>query len=621
MEKFYRAHVLVCGGAGCVSSGCKAVENALRTEIANQGLEEEICVVVTGCIGSCDLGPVMVIYPEGVFYRKVRPEDVKDIVEEHLLKGRPVERLMYRASNHEAIPQLDEIGFFTKQRKVVLRNCGIIDPENIEEYIARDGYEALARVLTEMTPEEVIDIVKKSGLRGRGGGGFPTGLKWEFCAKATGRPKYVVCNADEGDPGAFMDRSVLEGDPHNVLEAMAIAGRAIGSSQGYIYVRAEYPLAIQRLKVAIKQARDYGLLGKDIFGTGFDFDVEIRVGAGAFVCGEETALLQSIEGKRGMPRPRPPFPANEGLWGKPTLINNVETYANIPAIILNGWEWFAGIGTERSKGTKVFALAGKIANTGLVEVPMGTTLREIVYDIGGGILGGKKFKAAQTGGPSGGCIPAEFLDTPMEYDTLIKLGAMMGSGGLIVMDEGTCMVDIAKFFLQFTQDESCGKCIPCREGTRAMLDILTRITEGNGREGDIELLENLAKTVKNTALCGLGQTAPNPVLSTIRYFRNEYEAHIRDKKCPAGVCSALVRYEIIQDKCKRCGLCRRQCPVNAIEEVPEAELVSVGVGSKADTGSAGAAKSRRMPLVINQDRCIKCGACMKECRFQAIARH
>ncbi|HHY46755.1 MAG TPA: NADH-quinone oxidoreductase subunit NuoF [Firmicutes bacterium] len=630
MGVLYRAHVLVCGGAGCVSSGCRAVQEALKSELAKQGLDKEIKVVETGCMGSCDLGPVMVVYPEGVFYRKVRPEDARDIVQEHLLKGRPVERLLYHTSQREIIQQMEDIDFFAKQRKVVLRNCGIIDPEDITEYIARDGYEALARVLTEMTPEEVIDVVKKSGLRGRGGAGFPTGLKWEFCAKATGRPKYVVCNADEGDPGAFMDRSVLEGDPHSVIEAMAIAGRAIGSNQGFVYVRAEYPLAIQRLKHAIAQAYDYGLLGKDIFGTGFDFDLEIRVGAGAFVCGEETALLASIEGKRGMPRPRPPFPANEGLWGKPTLINNVETYANIPPIILNGWEWFAGIGTEKSKGTKVFALAGKIANTGLVEVPMGTTLREIVYDIGGGILGGKKFKAAQTGGPSGGCIPAEHLDTPMEYDTLVKLGAMMGSGGLIVMDEGTCMVDIAKFFLQFTQDESCGKCIPCREGTRAMLDILTRITEGRGREGDIELLEHLGTTIKDTALCGLGQTAPNPVLSTIRYFRHEYEAHIREKRCPAGVCAALVHYEILQDKCKRCGLCRRSCPVDAIEETTEAELVAAGVGAAgADMQAAGASQGaisqpasspKRKPLFINQERCIKCGVCMRECRFQAINR-
>ncbi|HHV61324.1 MAG TPA: NADH-quinone oxidoreductase subunit NuoF [Firmicutes bacterium] len=631
MSSFYRAHVLVCAGAGCVSSGCKAVEQALRAEVAQQGLDGEVKIIQTGCVGSCDQGPVIVVYPEGTFYRKVRPDDVPEIVEEHLLKGRPVERLLYRDESSEPVVNLEDIGFFKRQRKIVLRNCGVINPEDITEYIARDGYEALGRVLTEMTPEEVIDIVKRSGLRGRGGAGFPTGVKWGFTAKAAGSPKYVVCNADEGDPGAFMDRSVLEGDPHSVIEAMAIAGYAIGSNQGYVYVRAEYPLAIERLSIAIKQAREYGLLGKDIFSTGFDFDLEIRVGAGAFVCGEETALIASIEGRRGMPHPKPPFPANEGLWGKPTLINNVETYANIPPIILNGPEWFAGIGTEKSKGTKVFALAGKINNTGLVEVPMGTTLREIIYEVGGGIPGGRRFKAAQTGGPSGGCIPAEHLDVPMEYDSLVKLGAMMGSGGLIVMDDHTCMVDMARFFLQFTQDESCGKCTPCREGTKVMLDILTRITEGKGREGDVELLEDLARTIKNTALCGLGQTAPNPVLSTIRYFRDEYEAHIREKRCPAGVCQALVKYEIIQDKCRRCGLCQKACPVGAIEEVvaPEEEPVAVGAGATGITGTAvtagaaataGAARTKRKPLAINQEKCLKCGVCMRECRFQAITR-
>lgn len=538
--ELYRAHVLVCGGAGCVSSGCKDFQDALVKEIERCGLTSEIKVVVTGCMGPCDLGPLSIVYPEGVLYKKLKPENAREIVEEHLLKGRVVKRLLYEApETGEPVATLNEMAFFNRQVRNVLRNCGKINPLVIEEYIAHDGYAALGKVLTEMTPEEVIDVVKRSGLRGRGGGGFPTGLKWEFTAKAKADQKYVVCNADEGDPGAFMDRSVLEGDPHSVLEAMAIAGYAVGANQGYIYVRAEYPLAIKHLTHAISQARDYGLLGKDIFGTGFDFDIEIRVGAGAFVCGEETALLASIEGRRGEPRPRPPFPANEGLWGKPTLINNVETYANIPVIILKGPEWFASIGTPRSKGTKVFALAGKINNTGLVEVPMGIPLGEIIYDIGGGIPGGKKFKAAQTGGPSGGCIPREFLNTPVDYESLTSLGTIMGSGGLIVMDEDTCMVDLAKFFLEFTQDESCGKCAPCRIGTKRMLEILTRITHGQGREGDIERLIKLGTWIKETALCGLGQTAPNPVLTTIRYFRDEYEAHIRDKKCPASVCAAL----------------------------------------------------------------------------------
>jgi len=538
--EYYRAHVLVCGGAGCVSSNCHDVEKALVEAIAAQGLENEIKVIQTGCMGPCDLGPMIVVYPEGVFYRKVKPKDAAAIVEEHLLKGRIVKRLLYRSpETKENQVTFNEINFFNRQTRIALRNTGIINPESVEEYIARDGYRALGKVLTEMSPQDVIDTVKKSGLRGRGGAGFSTGMKWQFTAQATGSPKYVVCNADEGDPGAFMDRSVLEGDPHTVLEAMSICGYAIGSNQGYVYVRAEYPLAVERLSLAIEKARELGLLGKNIFGTGFDFDVEIRVGAGAFVCGEETALLASIEGKRGEPRPRPPFPANAGLFGKPTVINNVETWANLPPIILNGSEWYAAIGTEKSKGTKVFALAGKINNTGLVEVPMGTSLREIIFDIGGGIPKGKKFKAAQTGGPSGGCIPAEHLDTPADYESLATLGTIMGSGGLIIMDEDTCMVDLAKFFIEFVQDESCGKCSPCRIGTKRMLEILERITKGEGKEGDIELLIELSNGIKSSALCGLGQTAPNPVLSTIRYFRNEYEEHIKDKRCTAGVCSAL----------------------------------------------------------------------------------
>ena len=538
----YRSHVLVCAGAACVSSGCRAVADALRRELARHGLDREIQVVETGCVGSCDLGPVMITYPEAVFYQKLKPEDVPDIVEHHLLKGRVVERLLYtRPATKELLPTLEQIDFFSRQQKVVLRNCGVIDPTNIEEYIARDGYQALAKVLTQMTPEEVIAEVKASGLRGRGGAGFPTGLKWEFVRKAPGEPKYVVCNADEGDPGAFMDRSVLEGDPHSVIEAMAIAGYAVGAHQGYVYVRAEYPLAVERLAIAIKQARQYGVLGKNLFGTGFDFDLDIRMGAGAFVCGEETALMASLEGRRGEPRPRPPFPAQRGLWEKPTLLNNVETYANIPVIILKGGADFSRLGAGQSRGTKVFALAGAINNTGLVEVPMGTPLGDIIFDIGGGIRNDRAFKAAQTGGPSGGCIPRDHLNVPMDYESLKELGAIMGSGGLIVMDENTCMVDLARFFLEFTQDESCGKCTPCRIGTKRMLEILNRITRGEGREGDIELLEELGKQISESALCGLGQTAPNPVLSTIRYFRDEYEAHIYEKRCPAAVCKALFR--------------------------------------------------------------------------------
>ncbi|HHW56925.1 MAG TPA: NADH-quinone oxidoreductase subunit NuoF [Clostridia bacterium] len=591
----YRSHIMVCGGTGCTSSDSDKVAERFTEEIKKAGLNKEVLVVRTGCFGLCELGPVVVVYPEGIFYSRVKPEYVPEIVEEHLLKGRPVKKYVYGESIEEkAIKPLEETPFFRKQRRIALRNCGIINPEDIREAIAFDGYKALAKVLTQMTPEEVIEEVKKSGLRGRGGGGFPTGVKWEFAYKQKETPKYVVCNADEGDPGAFMDRSILEGDPHSVLEAMEIAGYAIGANHGYIYVRAEYPLAVKRLKIAIEQAREYGLLGKNIFGTGFDFDIEIRLGAGAFVCGEETALLNSVMGRRGEPRPRPPFPAVKGVWDKPTIINNVETFANIPPIILNGAEWFSSIGTEKSKGTKVFALTGKVNNTGLIEVPMGTTLREIIYEIGGGIPNGKKFKAAQTGGPSGGCIPAEHLDIPIDYDSLINIGSMMGSGGLIVMDEDTCMVNMAKFFLEFTVDESCGKCAPCRIGTKRMLEILDKITSGKGEEGDIEKLEKLAKTIKATALCGLGQTAPNPVLSTIRYFRDEYEAHIKEKRCPAGVCQALLRFYIDPEKCKACGICAKNCPVNAISGKP------------------------KTPYVIDQDICIKCGTCIEKCPFGAI---
>jgi len=593
----YRSHVLVCSGTGCTSSDSRLIMQDLNKELAARGLDKEIKIVETGCFGFCNLGPIMVVYPEGTFYCQVKPADVKEIVEENFLKGRPVERLLYRDVDHDVkTKEFEDIEFFKNQKRVVLANCGFINPEKIEEYIARDGYFALAEVLTEMTPEQVIDIIKKSGLRGRGGGGFPTGQKWEFAHNSPGDKKYVVCNADEGDPGAFMDRSVLEGDPHSVLEAMAIAGYAIGSDQGYIYVRAEYPIAVQRLQTAISQARNFGLLGKNIFGTNFSFDIDIRLGAGAFVCGEETALLASIEGKRGEPRPRPPYPAVSGLWGKPTIINNVETLANVPKIIRNGWEWFASIGTEKSKGTKVFALAGKINNTGLIEVSMGTTLRTIVYDIGGGIPNGKKFKAAQTGGPSGGCIPADLIDIEIDYDNLLAIGSMMGSGGLIIMDEDTCMVDIARFFLEFTQDESCGKCPPCRIGTKRMLEILEKIIAGKGTLEDLDNLETLATTIKNASLCGLGQTAPNPVLSTLKYFRHEYEAHIVDKRCPAGVCQALLTYFIDAEKCRGCGLCARNCPVEAI---------------------SGKVKE---PYVIDSAKCIKCGACLEKCKFGAVVK-
>ncbi|MBE6605658.1 MAG: NADH-quinone oxidoreductase subunit NuoF [Ruminococcaceae bacterium] len=595
-----RSHVLICAGTGCTSSGSIAVSDALEKELAAKGLTDEIKIVKTGCFGLCALGPVMIIYPEGTFYSRVTAEDIPEIVEEHLLKGRLVERLVYNETDHELAEgetvALADTRFYKKQKRVALRNCGVIDPENIDEYIGTGGYEALGKVLTEMKPQDVIDTILASGLRGRGGGGFPTGRKWQFAADQVNDTKYVVCNADEGDPGAFMDRSILEGDPHAVLEAMAIAGYAIGAHQGYIYIRAEYPIAVNRLEVAINQAREYGLLGKNIFDTGFDFDIEIRLGAGAFVCGEETALLTSIEGNRGEPRPRPPFPAVKGLFGKPTIINNVETYANIAQIILNGPEWLASMGTEKSKGTKVFALGGKIHNTGLVEIPMGTTLREVVEDIGGGVPNGKKFKAAQTGGPSGGCIPASLIDTPIDYDNLIAIGSMMGSGGLIVMDEDTCMVDLAKFFLEFTVDESCGKCTPCRVGTKRLLEILEKITSGNGTMEDIDRLEELSEYIKSASLCGLGQTAPNPVLSTLRYFRDEYIAHVKDKKCPAGVCKKLLSYKIVEDKCKGCTACARVCPVGAI------------------SGSV------KQPHVIDTSKCIKCGACMEKCKFGAIIK-
>lgn len=593
----YRSHVLVCGGTGCTSSGSQQIIEALQIEIDKNGLEKEVSVVQTGCFGLCALGPIMLIYPEGTFYSMVKEEDIAEIVSEHLLKGRVVTRLLYNETvTEEGIKSLNETDFYKKQRRIALRNCGVINPEIIDEYIGTNGYEALGKVLTEMSPDDVIKTILDSGLRGRGGGGFPTGLKWKLAKGNDADQKYVCCNADEGDPGAFMDRSVLEGDPHVVLEAMAIAGYAIGATQGFIYVRAEYPIAVERLVIAIDQAREYGLLGNNIFGTDFSFDIGLRLGAGAFVCGEETALMTSIEGHRGEPRPRPPFPAQKGLFQKPTILNNVETYANIPQIILNGAEWFAAMGTEKSKGTKVFALGGKIKNTGLVEVPMGTTLREIVEEIGGGIPNGKKFKAAQTGGPSGGCISAENFDIPIDYDNLISIGSMMGSGGLIVMDEDNCMVDIAKFFLEFTVDESCGKCTPCRIGTKRMYEILEKITKGNGTLEDLDKLEELCYYIKDNSLCGLGQTAPNPVLSTLRYFRDEYVAHVTDKRCPSGVCKDLLSYKIVADKCKGCTLCSRVCPNGAIE---------------------GSVKE---PHVIIQDKCIKCGACMDKCKFGAIIK-
>ncbi|HIY08865.1 MAG TPA: NADH-quinone oxidoreductase subunit NuoF [Firmicutes bacterium] len=593
----YRSTVLICGGTGCTSSGSEKIVAAMKNELARVGLEKEVRVIKTGCFGLCALGPIMVVYPEGAFYARMTEDHVKEVVEEHLLKGRIVKHLLYSETvEGDTVKSLDETPFYGKQNRVALRNCGVIDPENIKEYIARDGYQALAKVLTSMTPDDVIQVMTDSGLRGRGGAGFPTGRKWMFAKANEADQKYVCCNADEGDPGAFMDRSILEGDPHVVLEGMTIAGYCIGASQGYIYVRAEYPIAVKRLQIAIRQAREMGLLGKNIFGSGFDFDIDLRLGAGAFVCGEETALMTSIEGHRGEPRPRPPFPALKGLFGKPTILNNVETWANVPRIILNGAGWFASMGTEKSKGTKVFALGGKIHNTGLVEIPMGTTMREIVEEIGGGIPGGKAFKAAQTGGPSGGCIAANNLDVPIDYDNLIAAGSMMGSGGLIVMDEDTCMVDIAKFFLEFTVDESCGKCTPCRIGTKRLYEILDRITKGEGTLEDLDRIEELANYLKSNALCALGQTAPNPVLSTLRNFRDEYIAHIVEKRCPAGVCKSLVHYEILPDKCKGCTLCAKNCPVGAI------------------TGNV------KQPHVIDIKACIKCGACIEKCRFGAIVK-
>lgn len=590
-----RHQVLVCGGTGCTSSSSMKIAERLKEEIKSNGIDEEVDVILTGCFGLCELGPIMIVYPEGAFYSTVEIDNVPRVVKQHLVEGNIVKELLYDETvTDTGIKSLNETPFYAKQHRIVLRNCGVIDPENIDEYIARDGYQAIAKCIKEHSPADVIDIVKKSGLRGRGGAGFPTGLKWELAAKNDADQKYACCNADEGDPGAFMDRSVLEGDPHSVLEAMAIAGYAIGATQGFVYVRAEYPIAVNRLQKAIDQAREYGLLGENILDSDFSFNVDIRLGAGAFVCGEETALMASIEGKRGEPKPRPPYPAVKGVFDKPTILNNVETYTNIPEIILKGADWFRSIGTEGSPGTKVFAVGGKINHTGLVEVPMGTTLRTIVEEIGGGIPGGKKFKAAQTGGPSGGCIPAEYLDVPIDYDSLIKIGAMMGSGGLIVMDETTCMVDIAKFFLEFTVDESCGKCTPCRLGTKRLYETLDRISKGNGTEESIDEIEDLSSQIKDAALCGLGQTAPNPVLSTIKFFKDEYLAHVKDQKCPAGVCKDLLQYFIIEDKCRGCTLCARKCPVGAI---------------------SGTVKN---PHIIDTEKCIKCGACIESCKFAAI---
>ncbi len=594
--KRFRMHMLVCGGTGCHAAGSLEFKEALEKELTRRELADEVAVVETGCNGFCALGPVLVTYPEGIFYVELTPKDVPELVEEHVLKGRPVERLFYREpEGKELLPHMQDIPFFAHQHLIALRNRGIIDAESIDEYIARDGYQALAKVLTQMTPDQIIEEVKASGLRGRGGAGFPTGLKWEFCAKTPGETKFVLCNADEGDPGAFMDRSILEADPHVVVEGMAIAAKAIGASRGYIYCRAEYPLAVNRLQLAIDKATEYGLLGDNILDTGFDFELSIYQGAGAFVCGEETALMRSIEGKRGMPRPRPPFPAVAGLWNKPTILNNVETWANVPQIIINGSEWYSSIGTETSKGTKVFALTGHVNNIGLVEVPMGTSLRTIIYDIGGGMpKKHRKFKAVQLGGPSGGCVPEEYLDLPCDYEAITKAGAIMGSGGMIVMDDATCMVDMARYFMDFIQDESCGKCTPCREGTRRMLQIIEKITEGRGEEGDIETLEELAPMIHESSLCGLGQTAPNPVLSTLRYFRDEYEEHIHDKKCRALTCVALIEFKVDEEKCKKCGLCFKACPADAITW------------------------AKKEPAVIHLDKCIECKTCIEHCKFDAI---
>ena len=595
--KTYRTHLMLCAGTGCVSNNSFKIKEALEKEIKKHGLQDEILVVMTGCNGFCAVGPIMIVKPDGIFYQYLTEEDIPYLVEEHFLKGRPVQKLMYfPPKEKEVIPKMMDIGFFAHQTLIALKNRGLIDPEKINEYIARDGYRALAKALTSMTPEQIIKEIKDSGLRGRGGAGFPTGLKWEFCRKSPGDDKYIICNADEGDPGAFMDRSIIESDPHLVLEGMIIGAYGIGANQGYVYIRNEYPLAMKRLEIAIDQARQYGLLGNNIFDTDFNFDIKIFRGAGAFVCGEETSLIASIEGKPPEPRQRPPFPAQSGLWGKPTNINNVETWATVPTIIFRGAEWFSAIGTEKSKGTKVFSLVGKINNTGLVEVPMGITLRKVIYDIGGGIPGGKKLKAVQTGGPSGGCIPANLIDLPIDYEQLTKIGSIMGSGGMVVMDEDTCMIDIARYFIKFTNDESCGKCSSCREGSEALLEILNRICNGEGEEEDIIFLEELGKAIKDASLCGLGQTLPNPVLSTLQYFKDEYEAHIKEKKCPAGVCKALVQYSVDKEKCNGCLLCAKNCPQNAI------------------TGK------RKEPQTIDQDKCIKCNMCYEVCKFNAIQR-